>query len=169
MEDLIFFVKNPDFWENFLYLKIIFIILALIFLGSITILLLKSTWLKRRLLEDLVEIVVYRPFGVKRTFKQWAKISKRLEAGKEAECKLAIIEADGLLNDIFKKMGYGGETMGEILKQLDSAVLPDIDQIWEAHKTRNNVVHDPDYKLTLDQAKKVLGIYEKALRDLEMF
>jgi len=169
MENLIFFVKNPDFWGTFLYLKIIFIIFALIFLGSIIILLLKSTWLKRRLLEDLVEIVVYRPFGAKRTFKQWAKISKRLETEKEAECKLAIIEADGLLNDILRKMGYSGETMGEILKQLDSATLPSIDPIWEAHKTRNNVVHDPDYKLTLDQAKKVLGVYEKALRDLEMF
>ncbi|MBZ9577794.1 hypothetical protein KJA13_02015 [Patescibacteria group bacterium] len=151
------------------YLKIIFVILALIFVGSIIALLFKNTWLKRRILEDLVEFVVYRPFGVKRTFKRWAKITKRLETGKEAECKLAVIEADSLLNDIFKKMGYSGETIGEILKQLDSTTLPNIEQIWEAHKIRNNVVHDPDYHFTLDEAKKTLIIYEKALRDLEMF
>ena len=169
MEDIIFFIENPDVGGIFLYLKIIFIILALVVLGSIIILLLKSTWLKRRFLEDMVEIIVYRPFGVKRTFKQWAKINKRLETGKEAECKLAVIEADSLLNDVLRKMGYSGETMGEKLKQLDSTTLPNIDQIWEAHKSRNNVVHDPDYKLTLDQAKKILGIYEKTLRDLEMF
>ncbi len=139
------------------------------FLGSIIFLLLKNTWLKRRFLEDLIEITTYRPFGVKKTFKQWAKISKRLEAKKEAEYKLAIIEADSLLNDILEKMGYKGEMIGERLKQLDSTALPNVEELWQAHKTRNNVVHDPDYHLTFDQAKKTVAIYEKALRDLEMF
>jgi len=166
MNNILSFIMSPVF---LFYLKIIFIIFALIFAGGIITLLFKNTWLKRRILEDLVEFVAYRPFGVKKTFKQWTKITKRLETGKEAECKLAVIEADSLLNDIFKKMGYSGETIGEILKQLDSTTLPNIEQIWEAHKIRNNVVHDPDYRFTLDEAKKTLGIYEKALRDLETF
>lgn len=166
MNNILSFITSSVF---LFYLKVIFIIFALIFAGGIIALLFKNTWLKRRILEDLVEFVVYRPFGVKKTFKQWVKITKRLETGKEAECKLAVIEADSLLNDIFKKMGYGGETIGEILKQLDSTTLPNIEQIWEAHKIRNNVVHDPDYRFTLDEAKKTLGIFEKALRDLEMF
>ena len=166
MSNILSFIMSPVF---LFYLKVIFIIFALIFVGSIIALLFKNTWLKRRILEDLVEFVAYRPFGAKKTFKQWTKITKRLETGKEAECKLAVIEADSLLNDIFKKMGYSGETIGEILKQLDSTTLPNIEQIWEAHKIRNNVVHDPDYRFTLDEAKKTLGIFEKALRDLEMF
>lgn len=166
MNNILSFITSSVF---LFYLKVIFIIFALIFAGGIIALLFKNTWLKRRILEDLVEFVVYRPFGVKKTFKQWVKITKRLETGKEAECKLAVIEADSLLNDIFKKMGYSGETIGEILKQLDSTTLPNIEQIWEAHKIRNNVVHDPDYRFTLDEAKKTLGIFERALRDLEMF
>ncbi len=166
MSNILSFIMSPVF---LFYLKVIFIIFALIFVGGIIALLFKNTWLKRRILEDLVEFVAYRPFGAKKTFKQWTKITKRLETGKEAECKLAVIEADSLLNDIFKKMGYSGETIGEILKQLDSTTLPNIEQIWEAHKIRNNVVHDPDYRFTLDEAKKTLGIFEEALRDLEMF
>lgn len=166
MENIILY---PQFDGFLLYLKIIFIALALIILGCIFILILKATWLKRRFLEDWTEFFIYRPFGVKKTFKQWAKISKRLDTTREAEYKLALIEVDSLLNDILKKTGYSGETMGEILKQLDSDTLPDIEQLWEAHKTRNNVVHDPDYHLTLDEAKKVMAIYEKTLRDLEMF
>ena len=169
MNDLIVFITSPKTEGIFLYLKIIFIIITLVFFGSIIFLLLKNSWLKRRLLEDLIEITTYRPFGVKKTFKQWAKISKRLEAGKEAEYKLAIIEVDSLLNDVLEKIGYKGETIGERLKQLDSTTLPNIEELWQAHKTRNNVVHDPDYHLTLDQAKKTIAIYEKTLRDLEMF
>ncbi len=166
MNNVFSFILSPVL---LFYIKTIFIVLGFTFLIWIVLLLLKNSWLKRRFLENWVEFFAYRPFGVKKTFKQWAKITKRLETGKEAECKLAVIEADSLLNDIFKEMGYSGETIEEILKQLDSTTLPNIKQIWEAHKIRNNVVHDPDYRFTLDEAKKTLGIFEKALRDLEMF
>lgn len=166
IKNILSFVLSPIFLS---YLKFIFVILGLIFIGGIIILLLKNSWLKRRVLEDLVEFFIYRPFGVKKTFKQWAKVTKRLGTGREAECKLAVIEADSLLNDILKKIGYSGETIAEILKQLDSAILPNIEEVWQAHKIRNNIVHDPDYHFTLDEAQKTLGIYEQALRDLEMF
>ena len=166
----------PDIFSKFamfsgiiVYLKIISIILALIFLVGIILLILKNSWLKYRFLENLTEFFIYRPFGVKKTFKEWAKINKRLEAGREADYKLAIIEADSLLNDILAKMGYGGGTITDRLKQIDSNILPNINQVWEVHKIRNNVVHDPDYQLSLSQATKVLSIYEESLRHLEMF
>jgi len=166
MNNILSFIISPTF---IFYLKIAFIVIGALFLLGIIFLLLKNSWLKRRFLEDWTEFFIYRPFGVKKTFKQWAKVLKRLETGKEADYKLAVIEADGLLNDILKKMGYKGETMAKILEQLDSTVLPDIEQIWEVHKIRNKVVHDPDYELNLEQARKILGIYEKSFRTLEMF
>ncbi|MBM3250815.1 MAG: hypothetical protein FJZ07_01060 [Candidatus Nealsonbacteria bacterium] len=153
----------------FLYLKIIFIIFFIFSFVGIIILLLKNSWLKRRILEDWTEFFTYNPFGVKKTFKQWQKVVKRLEVANEAECKLAVIESDSLLDDVLEKAGYSGETIGERLKQVDSAVLPNIENVWQAHKIRNNIVHDPDYRLTLEQAKKTVAIYEQALRDLEMF
>lgn len=152
-----------------IYLKIIFIILAFVFLAGIIALIFKASWLKYRFLESIVEFFIYRPFGLKKTFKEWAKISKRLEVGQEADYKLAVIEADGLLNDVLVKMGYGGETIVDRLKQIDSTILPNIDKALEVHKIRNNIVHDPDYQLTLAQATKILNIYEESLRHLEMF
>ena len=151
------------------YLKIAFIVIGALFLLGIIFLLLKNSWLKRRFFEDWTEFFIYRPFGVKKTFKQWTKVLKRLDTGKEADYKLAIIEADGLLNDILKKIGYNGKTMAKILEQLDVTILPNIEQVWKVHKIRNNVVHDPDYELRLEQAREALEIYEKTFRDLEMF
>jgi len=168
-DNIISFIINPKFEGVFLYIKIVFISLICLYAVLILILLLRSSWLKRRFLEDIVEISAYRPFGAKKTFKQWAKIINRLDIDKESEFKLAIIEADSLLDDILKKIGYSGETLGERLKQLNSTILPNIDQVLQAHKTRNNVIHDPDYHLTLEEAKKTMGIYEKAFRDLEVF
>lgn len=169
MNKLISFITSPEIAEILAISKIIFIILSLLFIVGIIFLLLKNSWLKFRFLEDFTEFFIYRPFGVKRTFKQWIKITKRLETGREADYKLALIEVDSLLDEILNKIGHKGESLGEKLKQLDSNALPNLEQVWQAHKVRNNVVHDPDYRLTLERAKNVMGIYEQALRDLEMF
>lgn len=168
-EGIISLMLHPEFEGTLQLIRIIFVIVSLYSLAWIIFLLLRSTWLKRLILEDWVEFFTYKPFGKRKFFKQWEKIIDRLETGREAEYKLAVIEADGFLDDILEKMGYKGETMGDRLKQLSSIILPNLDEVWEAHKIRNNIVHDPDYRLTLEQAKRTLEIYEKSLRDLEVF
>ena len=169
MPEIISWLISPTFSGGLLILKILFIIVALILLGFIIFVLAKTSWLKRIWIWDLVEFFSFRPYGVRKVVKDWAKITARLETGLESEHKLAVIEADSILNDILKRMGFGGEILGERLEKLTAATLPNLEQIWEAHKIRNNIVHDPDYRLTLDEARKVLGIYEQALRDLEAF
>lgn len=152
-----------------LSLKIIFIVISLFFLVIIFYSLRKSSWLKNRFLQDMVEILTYRPYGIKKMAKIWSKIKGRLEAGSESEYKLAVIEVDSMLNDVLERMGFKGEILGDRLKQVTTDILPNIEETREAHKVRNNIVYDPDYKLTLDQARKVLKIYEQALRDLQVF
>lgn len=165
--NIISYIFNPTFSGWFLIAKIIFIVFSLFFLGVIIFVLLRSKWLKYRLLEDLSEFLTYKPYGVRRMVKQWAKTTGRLATALESEYKLALIEADSIFDDILKRMGYAGTTLEERLEKLTSATLPNIDQIWEAHKIRNNIVHDPDYRLSLDEARKTLETYEQALRDLQ--
>lgn len=169
LENISNFILSPAFSGWLLILKILFIIVALILLGFIIFALAKTSWLKRLWIWDLVEFFSFRPYGVRKVVKAWAKITGRLETGLESEYKLAVIEADSILNDILKRMGFGGETLGERLEKLTAATLPNLKQVWEAHKIRNNIVHDPDYRLTLDEARRVLEIYEQALRDLQAF
>ena len=169
MPDIISFILNPTLSGWLLILKILFIVAALIFLGFIIFALAKTSWLKRLLIWDLQEFLTFQPFGIRKIVRTWAKITNRLETGLESEAKLAVIEADSILNDILKRMGYGGEALGERLEKLTSATLPNLEQVCVVHKIRNNIVHDPDYRLTLDEARSVLDIYEQALRDLQAF
>lgn len=167
LENLIYLKFIPP--GILLFLKIILIVISLFFLVIIFHSLRKSSWLKNRFLQDMVEILTYRPYGVKKMAKIWSKIKGRLEAGSESEYKLAVIEADSILNDVLERMGFKGEILGDRLKQVTTDILPNIEETREAHKVRNNIVYDPDYKLTLDQAQKVLKTYEQALRDLQVF
>ncbi len=161
-------VANTQFPVWLEVLKIVIIIVSAFLFGFIIWALANTSWLKRFLLQDFYEITSYKPYGATVNVKQWIKIIRRLESGMESESKLAVIEADGMLDDTLNRMGYAGESLGERLKQLSAATLPSIKDVLDAHKIRNSIVHDPDYRLTFDQARKVLEYYEKALRELQI-
>lgn len=163
-----FFSSIP--FQNLIFsLKIVFLAVSAFFFLFTIFLLFKTQWLRYILLEDIAEFLTYKPYGLKKVTRPWAKIMARLETGLEEEFKLAVIQADSMLNETLKKMGYRGETLKDRLDQLTLATLPNIDQIFEAHQIRNKIVHDPDYRLTLDEARRVLRIYEQAFRDLGAF
>ena len=167
MEDLFSHIISSELQKKFLLVKILFLFASL-FLGGFVIWLLRKTeWLKYWFGRDLVEFRSFRAFEAVGFIKRWERTKRRLKKDWEPELKLSIIEADQLLDDLLKRMGYAGESLGERLKQLNSNVLPNIDQVWEAHKIRNNIVHDPDYKLSLSRTREIIKIYEQTFQNLE--
>ncbi len=166
LSSVISLIKDPIF---LFYAKVVCLSIGGIFLFFIILFLKRTRWLEFKVLENMVEVTTHRPYGVQKTFKQWSKITKRLEGGKETEYRMAIIEADSLLGDILRKMGYKGETLRSLLEQVDTKILPNLEDIWYAHELRNNIVHDSNYDLNLENAKKAMKIYEQAFRDLQLF
>ncbi len=116
-------------------------------------------------IRELAEAIRQSPTPKKKALKEWGAITARLQRGSESDLKLAIIEADKLLDDTVRRMGFAGETMAERLKKITPAQLSNIENIRSAHKVRNNIVHGPDYRLTRLEAETAIGVYEKALRE----
>ena len=59
-----------------------------------------TVYLRRVFIWDLKEFFTYRSYLTRIIDKDWIKIKKRLLKKKESEYKLAIIEADLLVNDV---------------------------------------------------------------------
>jgi len=169
MANIISFIIDPEFSGIWLALKISFILISFLLLIGVVFFSLKSTWLKSKYTEDYTEFFTYRPYGVKKEFKRWMKVIKRIDSGKEIECKMAVIEADDLVKEVFQKMNYEGDFLDDILDEVDPKVLPSLDKLKEVHKIRNDIVHSPDYQLTVEQARNIIRIYQQALMELEMF
>lgn len=165
---IISFFTSPEIQAKLFPVKIAFLTISLFFLIFIIFALLRTHYLRWLFFQDFIEFFTYRPYGAKRITKAWNRILKRLETGIESEYKLAVIEADDMLDSSLKRMGYQGATLEEKLQKLTSATLSNIEQIYEAHKIRNNIVHDPDYRLSLDETRKTLDIYAGAFRDLQI-
>jgi hypothetical protein len=169
LDNIVSYLISPSLQEKLLPIKIVFILFGLFFSIGTIYFLLTTSWLRRILSQDLIEVLTYRPYWAKDITRKWKRAQKRLETDLESEYKLAVIEADSMLNDALQKNGYPGESLGERLEKVSKETLPTLNQIREVHKIRNSVVHDPDYKLTLREAKRALDIYENALHDLEAF
>ena len=96
----------------------------------------------------------------------WGEILRHADSAKEAEWKFAIIEADKLVDDILKKGGYPGDSMGERLTNIQKEQLLSLDGLWTAHKIRNKLAHDSAYFLRYAEARQAIKFYEEALREL---
>lgn len=167
--EVISYITSNQIQSIFFPLKIVFLIISLILTLFIIFALFNTSWLKLFAIEDMVQFITFRPFGLKRITKDWQRITKRIETFSEPEYKLAVIEADDMLDNVLKKMGYNGKNLEERLDKINSIILPNIEEIKTNHKVRNDIVYDPDYKLTLDRVSKLLKSYEQALKNLEVF
>lgn len=167
INEIINFLLYPKFSGWLLILKFIFLGFGFFFLGYIIWALVKTSWLKRIFLWDLKEFLSFRPFYTKIFAPKWKKIEKRLESQIEADFKLAVLEADELLNECLAKIGYSGETLEEKLEKLTEEIISNLKELKKARELRNSIVEDPNLKLTLEETKKFLAIYKKALQDLQ--
>ena len=81
---------------------------------------------------------------------------------------MSVINADKLLDQALKCLGYQGDTMGERLVSAKGQ-LKNKDEVWSSHKIRNKLVHEPSYHPTEKIVKRSLNGYYRAFRDLGVF
>lgn len=98
----------------------------------------------------------------------WQGVLEHLNSANESEWKLAIIEADKLVDDLLVQKGCEGESMAERMSLLTKEELQSLDLLWEAHKIRNRIAHKLDFKINRNEALKVISYYEEALKDLQV-
>lgn len=103
----------------------------------------------------------------RKALEDWQKILEKGKSLDENERKFAIIEADTLIDKILELAGFHGENLGERLKNVERGDIESLDDIWEAHKIRNRIAHEANFKLSPESAELALLRFEKALKELE--
>ena len=94
------------------------------------------------------------------------RIEQSLERDNESSYSMAIIEGDKLLDRALMEMGVQGRTMGDRLKRIGKAKFTQLNAVWHAHKLRNQIAHEHDFKPEYRQALHALDTYKQALKDL---
>ncbi|QQG46179.1 MAG: hypothetical protein HYY55_04465 [Candidatus Niyogibacteria bacterium] len=100
--------------------------------------------------------------------RKWDAIIKKAETAGSRGYPMAIIEADILLEDVMGRMGFLGKNLAERLRSLAPGELPSSNSVWEAHKLRNKIAHEPDFHPSREETTRTLGAYKKALEELKV-
>ena len=160
------FVSNFSLSEfNFTLLNILWFFLGLVGFSLTVFFFLLYMRLEKKQTVDLKnhpEIVFEDEVKVNR---RWFDIVQKIDSENPSDWNVAIIEADKILEEMTKKMGYAGDNLGERLKNVERSDFLTLDQAWQAHKIRNSIAHESDFVLTKREAQKTLRLFEEVFKE----
>lgn len=99
---------------------------------------------------------------------KWVKVQEHINSPNPSDWKLAILEADIMLNEMLEKMSYHGATIGDKLKSIEPSDFDTLDEAWEAHKIRNSIAHEgSDYAINKPEAERVIKLFKKVFEEFK--
>jgi hypothetical protein len=99
---------------------------------------------------------------------RWVKTLSYLFSQHSSDWKLAIIEADTMLESLMTQLGFKGENLGDKLKGATQESFHGLSSAWEAHTIRNRIAHEgTSFDLSQREAKRVVAIYEQIFREFD--
>jgi hypothetical protein len=97
--------------------------------------------------------------------KRWQEIEGMLRQPGEMNYKLAVMEADKLLDYVLKSMSMAGNDMGQRIR-FASFKFGRLRKVWWAHLLRNQLVHEATFSLDHGTAKRAIKAFENALKEI---
>ena len=99
---------------------------------------------------------------------KWERVIAHITSENSSDWRLAILEADIILEELLAYLGYSGDTVGEMLKSADPGEFKNIDIAWEAHKVRNAIAHQgAEFEIPQREARRVVGLFETVFREFD--
>lgn len=100
---------------------------------------------------------------------KWERVITHLNSTNSADWRLAVIEADIMLDELLKTLGYNGESLGDRLKAVEKSDMLTLDNAWDAHRIRNQIAHQgADFPLSEREAKRAIALYESVFKEYKI-
>jgi hypothetical protein len=96
---------------------------------------------------------------------RWGNVLENLNQG-EKGWRLAILEADMMLDSMLTQIGFSGDTLGDKLKLVDMEKYPSLKNAWEIHNVRNKIAHEGStFEISEHEVKRIIALYERIFTD----
>lgn len=148
----------------FVVLQILSAIISVALIVAIVILIKKGGAFERHIKHLLI---AWRatPIPKHKMVKRWLVIKEAMEGEDPQNWRTAIIDADLMLDEVLRSLGYGGDTMDERLENILPEQFPILEEAWRVHQVRNFLVEDPSYTLSREAADKAIELYKDIFRE----
>jgi len=154
---------GPNLW----WIKIVSVIFSGIFLWGIIYIIRRTNYLDIKH-EQFLDIVGSSKVSKQRSIKAWKQIQNRLLSKEANQWKLAVLEADHILNEILKMSGYLEDKLEDKLELVTPAQLSNVEEIKRVHAIRDQISKDPTFEFSQEEAKQIVGVYEQSFKELNL-
>lgn len=161
--DFISGILAPNLW----WLQILSLILSALFVWGIIYIIVKTNYFEIKR-EEYLDMMGKGYVSKRRSLRAWRQIKKRLESQDQNDWRLAVLEADHLLNQILKMSGYLGIRLEEKLEIITSAQLANIEDVKRAHSVRDKIAQDPAFEISQKEAKEIVDVYRQSFKELNL-
>ena len=153
---------------NLLPFEVFSVIVVAALVVGIIMLIIKTGWFALHV-DHVRDVILKTDMPKKRAGEAWAAVQKHFFAGDPNDLKIAVMEADNILNDALRYAGIRGTNLGEKLKNIKCSHMPNLEDVWDAHKLRNEIAHETNFTLKRDTVERALDAYGAALKNLGVF
>jgi|GEM_PF-1075195 len=165
-----YFVTNPKLWST---LGIISTVLSFIFLGIIIFSLVRMREIQLADKEEIRHNIEKARLRAKEKERnenpKWHYILTLIESPNSSDWRVAIMEADSMMEDELKERGLSGNTLSELLEGAKNSGYRSLQDAWDAHIIRNKIAHEGiDYPLSQIEGRRVVKMYQNFFEELEV-
>lgn len=97
---------------------------------------------------------------------RWPRVVQLFQSPNSQDWRIAVIEADSMLEDLLIRLGYQGESLAGRMRSIEPSDFPTLQLAWEAHLVRNKIAHEGlNYQLSREEANRVYRLYEAVFHD----
>ncbi len=152
---------------SFLYnfFRTVFIVFDVLLFGTLILSLIKGWGFRPKLMQANApqeRIFTLDSVALK---ERWEEILKKAESSSLESLRIAIVDADNFADDILRRMGIEGKHVADRMEQLPKDDFASLERLWRAHRVRNQLVHEPDFKISAEEGTKTLKDYEAFLKE----
>lgn len=123
---------------------------------------------KRELYHEIHEALKRKKQEGRSENPRWHYVLTLSESPNSSDWRVAVLEADNILEEILRSKGYNGETTSELLESAKESGYSAIHNVWEAHLVRNQIAHaGSDFPFSQIEARRIIRVYQNFFEELK--
>lgn len=170
MNEIVTKLTDPVFHQQLLLIKIGFIVISAVLFVLYYWLWWQNRWLRVNRWNRWKEWRHQRTIEETQFVKKWNAVKRKVRKGLEGEIKMAVLEADEMLDDLLDRLAYEGDDIEARLdKVADNVAATNIsnwEELKQARMVRDMIIADPEVKIPSSDIRKAIKEYEDTFRDL---
>jgi len=100
---------------------------------------------------------------------RWHYIQTLIESPNESDWRVAIIEADSMMEEMLKEKGLTGNSVSELLESAKESGYRSIQDAWDGHLVRNQIAHQgSDFPVSQVEGRRVIKMFQNFFEELRV-